>query len=33
MIVNDQYKKNLTLIPATLFQKAEKSSKEEVKVL
>ena len=33
MIVNDQYKKNLTLIPVTIFQKTEKSSKEEVKVL
>ena len=33
MIVKDQYNKNLTLIPVTIFQKAEKSSKEEVKVL
>ena len=33
MIVNNQYKKNLTLIPVTIFQKAENSSKEEVKVL
>ena len=33
MIVNNQYKKNLILLPVTIFQKAEKSSKEEVKVL
>ena len=33
MIVNDQYKKNLTLIPVTIFQNANKSSKEKVKVL
>ena len=32
MIVKDQYKNNLTLIPVTIFQKAENSSKEEVKV-
>ena len=33
MIVKDQYKKTLTLVPVIIFQKTEKSLKEEVKVL
>ena len=33
MTVKDQYKKNLILIPVTIFQKAKKSSKDELKVL
>ena len=33
MIVKNQYKKNLTLTPVAIFQKAEQSTKGEVKVL
>ena len=33
MMIVRSIKKNLTLIPVTIFQKAEKEFKEEVKVL